>query len=166
MFRLSGYRPATEQWHHGVSHVAIEEVSDAVPTPRIVAGRDHAGIRRRRRSVSPGPGSGVHLEPIYPVTEQEWARNTLLPKFTEETGVRVQFTTENEGPYVDRLLAETKAGKVTIDVTGTLHGIFPVFIASNAIADMTAVQQRLDARRDRTFFPDLLRFRRWRASRR
>ncbi|TMI76919.1 MAG: ABC transporter substrate-binding protein [Bacillati bacterium ANGP1] len=92
-----------------------------------------------------------------PVTEQEWARNTLLPKFTEETGVRVQFTTENEGPYVDRLLAETKAGKGTIDVTGTLHGIFPVFIASNAIADMTAVQQRLDARRDRTFFPDLLK---------
>ena len=91
------------------------------------------------------------------MTEQEWARNTLLPKFTEETGVRVQFTTENEGPYVDRLLAETKAGKGTIDVTGTLHGIFPVFIASNAIADMTAVQQRLDARRDRTFFPDLLK---------
>src|SRR5256712_3026633 len=92
-----------------------------------------------------------------PVTEQEWARNTLLPKCTEETGVRVQFTTENEGPYVDRLLAETKAGKGTIDVTGTLHGIFPVFIASNAIADMTAVQQRLDARGDRTFFPDLLK---------
>jgi len=92
-----------------------------------------------------------------PVTEQEWARNTLLPKFTEETGIRVQFTTENEGPYVDRLLAEIKAGKGTIDVTGTLHGIFPVFIASNAIADMTPVQQRLDARRDRTFFPDLLK---------
>ncbi|OLD61190.1 MAG: hypothetical protein AUI83_01175 [Armatimonadetes bacterium 13_1_40CM_3_65_7] len=92
-----------------------------------------------------------------PVTEQEWARNTLLPKFTEETGIRVQFTTENEGPYIDRLLAETKAGKGTIDVTGTLHGIFPVFIANNAIADMTAVQRRLDARKDRTFFPDLLK---------
>src|SRR5437867_12572323 len=64
-----------------------------------------------------------------PVTEQEWARNTLLSKFTEESGIRVQFTTENEGPYVDRLLAETKAGKGTIDVTGTLHGIFPVFLA-------------------------------------
>jgi len=92
-----------------------------------------------------------------PVTEQEWARNTLLSKFTEESGIRVQFTTENEGPYVDRLLAETKAGKGTIDVTGTLHGIFPVFLASNAIVDMTPVQQRLDARKDRTFFPDLLK---------
>src|SRR2546428_13906808 len=54
----------TEQWHHRVSQVAMEEVSDAVPTPRIVAGRDHAGIRRRRRSVRPRTGSGVHLEPI------------------------------------------------------------------------------------------------------
>ena len=92
-----------------------------------------------------------------PVTEQEWARTTLLSKFTEESGIRVQFTTENEGPYVDRLLAEAKAGKGTIDVTGTLHGIFPVFLASNAIVDMTPVQQRLDARKDRTFFSDLLK---------
>lgn len=92
-----------------------------------------------------------------PITEQEWARNTLLAKFAEETGIRVQFTTENEGPYVDRLLAEAKAGKGTIDVTGTLHGIFPVFTSANAIADMTAVQGRLDARKDRTFYPDLLK---------
>ncbi len=91
-----------------------------------------------------------------PLQEQEWARNTLLAKFTEETGVRVQFVTENEGPYIDRLLAEAKAGKGTIDVTGTLHGIFPVFIANNAIRDMTDVQRRLEARKDRTFFPDLL----------
>jgi len=91
-----------------------------------------------------------------PITEQEWARNTLLAKFTEETGIRVQFTTENEGPYVDRLLAEVKAGKGTIDVTGTLHGIFPVFTAANAIADMAPVQARLNARKDRTFYPDLL----------
>lgn len=92
-----------------------------------------------------------------PIQEQEWVRNTLLTKFTEETGIRVQFTTENEGPYVDRLLAEAKAGKGTIDVTGTLHGIFPVFLASNAVIDMSDVQKRLDARKDRTFFADLLK---------
>ncbi len=92
-----------------------------------------------------------------PIQEQEWARNTLLAKFTEETGIRVRFTTENEGPYVDRLLAEARAGRGTIDVTGTLHGIFPVFLAGSAIVDMTAVQNRLNARNDRTFFPDLLK---------
>src|SRR2546427_5760436 len=90
-----------------------------------------------------------------PVTEQEWARNTLLPKFTEETGIRVQFTTENEGPYVDRLLAEIKAGRGTIDVTGKLHGIFPVFVTSNAITDMMPVQQRVDAWLELTFCSDL-----------
>jgi multiple sugar transport system substrate-binding protein len=111
-----------------------------------------------------GPGLSAPAQQVVftsnqftPIEEQEWVRNTLLAKFTQETGISVQFTTENEGPYVDRLLAETKAGKGTIDVTGTLHGIFPVFTASNALRDMTDIQKRLDARKDRTFFPDLLR---------
>jgi len=91
-----------------------------------------------------------------PVEEQEWARNTLLAGFTKETGITVRFITENEGPYVDRLLAEAKAGRGTIDVTGTLHGIFPVFLANNALRDMADVQKALDARKDRTFFKDFL----------
>ncbi len=91
-----------------------------------------------------------------PVEEQEWARNTLLAKFTQETNIGVRFITEPEGPYVDRLVAEAKAGRGTIDVTGTLHGIFPIFLAENAVRDMKAVQSALDARKDRTFFTDLL----------
>jgi multiple sugar transport system substrate-binding protein len=91
-----------------------------------------------------------------PVEEQEWARNTLLAGFTKDTGINVRFITENEGPYVDRLLAETKAGRGTIDVTGTLHGIFPVFLAAGALRDMTEIQRQLDARKDRTFFKDFL----------
>ncbi|MDR7521775.1 MAG: ABC transporter substrate-binding protein [Armatimonadota bacterium] len=91
-----------------------------------------------------------------PVEEQEWARSTLLARFTQESGVAVRFITEAEGPYVDRLLAEARAGRGTIDVTGTLHGIFPVFIANNAIRDMSEVQRQLDARKDRTFYKDLL----------
>ena len=91
-----------------------------------------------------------------PVEEQEWARNALLAKFTQETNIGVRFITEPEGPYVDRLVAEAKAGRGTIDVTGTLHGIFPIFLAENAVRDMKAVQSALDARKDRTFFKDLL----------
>lgn len=91
-----------------------------------------------------------------PVVEQEWARNTLLAKFTQETGIQVRFVTEAEAPYTDRLLAEARAGRGTIGVTGTLHGIFPVFIANNVIQDMSAVQKQLDDRKDRTFFKDLL----------
>jgi len=93
---------------------------------------------------------------LTPVEEQEWARNTLLAAFTRETGIGVRFITENEGPYVDRLLAEARAGRGTIDVTGTLHGIFPVFLANNALRDMAEVQRQLEARRDRTFFRDFL----------
>jgi len=91
-----------------------------------------------------------------PVEEQEWARSALLAKFTQETNIGVRFITEPEGPYVDRLVAEAKAGRGTIDVTGTLHGIFPIFLAENAVRDMKAVQSALDARKDRTFFKDLL----------
>lgn len=91
-----------------------------------------------------------------PVEEQEWARNTLLARFTQDTGIGVRFITEAEGPYVDRLLAEARAGRGSIDVTGTLHGIFPVFLANNALRDMAEVQRTLEARRDRTFFKDFL----------
>lgn len=91
-----------------------------------------------------------------PVEEQEWARNTLLARFTQDTGIGVRFITEAEGPYVDRLLAEARAGRGSIDVTGTLHGIFPVFLANNALRDMAEVQRSLEARRDRTFFKDFL----------
>lgn len=91
-----------------------------------------------------------------PLEEQEWARNTLLARFTQETGIGVRFITEAEGPYVDRLLAEARAGRGTIDVTGTLHGLFPAFVAANALRDMAEVQRQLEARKDRTFFKDFL----------
>lgn len=93
---------------------------------------------------------------LTPVEEQEWARNTLLARFTQETGIGVRFVTEPEGPYVDRLLAEARAGRGTIDVTGTLHGIFPVLIAERVVRDMSEIQRQLEARRDRTFYRDLL----------
>ncbi len=91
-----------------------------------------------------------------PVEEQEWARNTLLARFTQETSIGVRFITEAEGPYVDRLIAEARAGRGTIDVTGTLHGIFPVFLAGNALRDMSATLKQLEDRKDRTFFKDFV----------
>ena len=113
--------------------------------------------------VGAGVGSSAPAQEIVftsnqftPVEEQEWARNTLLAGFTRETGINVRFTTEAEGPYTDRLLAEAKAGRGTIDVTGTLHGIFPVFLANSVLRDMAETQRQLDARRDRTFFKDFL----------
>ncbi len=91
-----------------------------------------------------------------PVEEQEWANKTLLAKFTQETGIQVRFITEAEGPYVDRLLAEARAGRGTIDVTGTLHGIYPVLVSGGAVREMAPTQKQLDDRKDRTFYKDLL----------
>jgi len=105
---------------------------------------------------APAPEIVFTSNQFTPVEEQEWARNTLLARFTQETGIAVRFITEPEGPYVDRLLAEVRAGRGTIDVTGTLHGIFPVLVAQGVVRDMTEVQRQLDARRDRTFYRDLL----------
>lgn len=91
-----------------------------------------------------------------PVDEAAWARNTLLARFTQETGIGVRFITDAEGPYVDRLLAEARAGRGSIDVTGTLHGLFPELVAQNVVRDMAATQQQLEGRRDRTFYGDLV----------
>ncbi len=105
---------------------------------------------------APAPEVLFTSNQLTPVEEQEWARNTLLAGFTRETGIGVRFITEPEGPYVDRLLAEARAGRGSIDVTGTLHGIFPVLVAERVVRDMSEVQRQLEGRRDRTFYQDLL----------
>ncbi len=91
------------------------------------------------------------------VQEQEWARNTLLRGFETESGIRVNFVSDTAGPYIDRLLAEAKAGRGTVAVTGTLQGDFPYLVANNAVRDVGPVLSRLVGRRDRTFIPDLVK---------
>jgi multiple sugar transport system substrate-binding protein len=94
---------------------------------------------------------------LNPVQEQEWARNTLLKGFEDEAGVRVRFVPDTAGPYIDRLLAEAKAGRGTVDVTGTLHGDFPLLVAEGAIRDVAPLLKQLDARQGVTFIPDLVK---------
>lgn len=92
-----------------------------------------------------------------PVGEQEWARNTLLARFTQESGIQVRFFSEAANVFMDRLQAEARAGSGNIDVTGTLHGDFPVLVAGNIIRDMAPTMRALQGRGDRTFFSDLVR---------
>ncbi|MDR7418084.1 MAG: ABC transporter substrate-binding protein [Armatimonadota bacterium] len=94
---------------------------------------------------------------LNPVQEQEWARNTLLKPFEDETGIRVRFIGDVAGPYIDRLLAEAKAGRGSVDVTGTLQGDFPLLVAEGAVRDVAATLRTLEGRRDRTFIPDLVK---------
>ena len=57
-----------------------------------------------------------------PIKEAQWVRQQLLPPFTKETGIEVTFIGSEYAPFVDRLTAEAKAGKGTIDVVCGLHG--------------------------------------------
>ena len=68
-----------------------------------------------------------------PVEESEKLRNVILKDFKG----KVEYIPEDTAPFVDRLLAETKAGKVTISLVGGLHGDFPPFIEAGAMADLT-----------------------------
>lgn len=94
---------------------------------------------------------------LNPVQEQEWARNTLLKGFEDESGIRVQFVSDTAGPYIDRLLAEAKAGRGTAAVTGTLQGDFPLLVANGAVRDVSPVLRQLETKGDRTFIPDLVK---------
>jgi len=65
---------------------------------------------------------------LRPIEEAEWVRGTLLPPFTEETGIAVEFVPDEYSPWADRLIAEYKAwketGKCGVDLAGGLHGDF------------------------------------------
>jgi multiple sugar transport system substrate-binding protein len=94
---------------------------------------------------------------LNPVQEQEWARNTLLKGFEDEASVRVRFIGDVAGPYIDRLVAEGKAGRGSVDITGTLQGDFPLLVAEGAVRDVAGLLRQLEGRRDRTFIPDLIK---------
>src|SRR5437867_1685800 len=51
---------------------------------------------------------------------------TIFTDFKDGTG---KYVGSDEGPMIDLLRAESKAGKGTIDVIGALHGTFPVLAA-------------------------------------
>jgi multiple sugar transport system substrate-binding protein len=105
---------------------------------------------------APSPEIVFTTDQLIPLQEQEWARNTLVAGFTKTTGIPVRMIAEGDGPYVDRLIAEAKAGRGTISATGALHGIYPILLGANLIRDMAPVQKQLDGMKDRTFYKDLL----------
>lgn len=75
-----------------------------------------------------------------PIQEQEFFRNEVLSGFTRETGVQLRFVTEDYGPFMDRILAEGRAGRFTVSLVGTLHGDFPVFTAAGIPSDLRAIE--------------------------
>lgn len=70
---------------------------------------------------------------LRPVEEGEKLRNVVLADFPGQ----VEYIPEDTAPFVDRLLAETKGGNVTISLVGGLHGDFPPFIEEGIMADLS-----------------------------
>lgn len=77
-----------------------------------------------------------------PVEEAEKMRGIVLADFPG----KVEFIPEDEGPFEDRVLAEVKAGKGTVDVLGTIHGGFPTMLAAGALQDLSALAEKLKDR--------------------
>ncbi len=88
---------------------------------------------------------------LSPVEEAEKMRKTILGKFP----AKVDFIPEDAGPFTDRVLAENKAGKVTVDVIGGLHGDLPPFINAGALEDISGLMAKLSDRKFPAAFVEL-----------
>lgn len=79
---------------------------------------------------------------LRPVEEGEKLRSVILKDFKG----KVEYIPEDTAPFVDRLLAETKGGNVTVSLVGGLHGDFPPFIQEGIMADLSDLAGRLKDR--------------------
>ncbi len=84
---------------------------------------------------------------LVPVEEQAFVKNQLLPPFTQETGIKVEFIGISYEDLSTRLESEMKAGKVTIDVIGDLHGGLDFFASNGWLMDLS----QFGSLPDRTF---------------
>lgn len=74
---------------------------------------------------------------LRPAREKEFVLGQLLPPFTRETGIRVEFITPTTyEELVTRLEAEMKARKVTISLIGDLHGGLDLFASKGFLEDL------------------------------
>src|SRR5688500_12822630 len=76
------------------------------------------------------------------VTESEALRSQILSGFTP---AKVEFRGETAGPFADRIVAESKAGKGTVGVIGGLHGDFGA-LDLNLFEDLAPLATKLQSR--------------------
>lgn len=72
---------------------------------------------------------------LAPIEEAQKMRNQILANFAGD----VEFVTDEAGPFVDRINAETQAGRGTVSLIGTLHGDYPNFLAGGALQPLDDV---------------------------
>ncbi|HDI02469.1 MAG TPA: carbohydrate ABC transporter substrate-binding protein, partial [Ignisphaera sp.] len=69
--------------------------------------------------------------------EQTFVKKELLPPFTSESGIEVEFVPIKYADLAARLEAEEKEGKVTIDLIGELHGGLELFASKGWLEDLS-----------------------------
>lgn len=66
-------------------------------------------------------------------------QDAIITQVLEPSGIDVEFIPSEEGPFVDRVLAETQAGDVQNDLLIALHGTYPSLLAGGALMDLTEI---------------------------
>lgn len=79
-----------------------------------------------------------------PIEEAQRMRQVILKDFPG----KVEFVSEDNAPFTNRILSEAKAGKVNASLVGGLHGDFPPLLAAGA---MDTVDDVLAQLKDRKF---------------
>jgi multiple sugar transport system substrate-binding protein len=88
---------------------------------------------------------------LSPIEEAQKMRNQILANY----GGGVEFITDEAGPFVDRILAETRARSGSVSLIGTLHGDYPNFLASSALRPLDDVAASLADRGFQQVFLEL-----------
>ncbi|MCE4610964.1 MAG: ABC transporter substrate-binding protein [Desulfurococcales archaeon] len=74
---------------------------------------------------------------LVPAAEQAFVKGELLPPFTRETGIEVEFVGLGYDALVTRLQSEMEAGKATISVIADLHGGLDLFASKGWLEDLS-----------------------------
>ena len=91
-----------------------------------------------------GQGSILFLSTqLRPLEEAQKMRQIILKDFPG----RVEFLPEETAIFTDRVLAENRAGRITVSLLGGLHGDFPPLLKAQALDPVDDVLGRLQGRR-------------------
>ncbi len=127
----------------------------AAPTAAAKAAAPAAAATEAPKAAAPAaPAAGsilFHSSQFTPVQEREKMQSIVL----KDAPMKVEFSPEDAGPFTDRVLAETKAGKVNIGVIGGLHGDFALFAKEGALEDLTPLMAKLADRKFPATFAEL-----------
>jgi multiple sugar transport system substrate-binding protein len=91
---------------------------------------------------------------LRPIQEAEAVRNSILAGFDRP----VQFVPEEVGPFIDRVIAEARAGQGTLGVLGGLHGELATLDEQGLLADLNDLADQLSDRNFNPAFLELARF--------